>query len=155
MDDPRMDERLPLPSEDGGDLTHEPPRGLTDDPTVAEEEGVPYTPPTERVLSEARGAQGAPDVAAAAPDDDEELRRSTPPEDPTQDVAARAVEALRASELAAGDRVQVGAMGTTLYLRGEVESVDVADEMLALLGDVPGVDEVVDETTLVGGADRA
>jgi hypothetical protein len=153
MSDPRRDEQdeLPLPSEVGGDMVGEPREGVSDDPLVSIEEGVPYTPPTERVLSEPRMAHGGPDAAAAAPDDEEELRRESPPDDPSQDLAARAVEALRSSELASGDRVQVGAVGTTLYLRGEVESVDVADEMVALLGDVPGVEEVVDETTLAAG----
>jgi osmotically-inducible protein OsmY len=44
----------------------------------------------------------------------------------------------------------VGAIGSTVYLRGEVESVEVADELIGLLGDIPGVEEVVDETTLAG-----
>lgn len=154
MSHPRTNEHddpLPLPSEVGGDRVGEPPTGASDDPLMSIEEGVPYTPPTERVLSEPRLKHGGPDVAAAAPDDEEELRREAPPDDPSQDLAARAVEALRSSELASGDRVQVGAIGTTLYLRGEVESVDVADEMVALLGDVPGAEDVVDETTLARG----
>ena len=44
------DDRLPLPSEDSGDLVDEPPTGVTDDPIVAVEEGVPYEPPMERVV---------------------------------------------------------------------------------------------------------
>jgi hypothetical protein len=31
-----------------------------------------------------------------------------------------------------------------------VESVEVADELIGLLGDIPGVEDVVDETTLAG-----
>jgi hypothetical protein len=44
----------------------------------------------------------------------------------------------------------VGAIGSTIFLRGEVESVEVADELIGLLGDIPGVEDVVDETTLAG-----
>lgn len=150
MIDRERDDRLPLPSEDEGDLAREPAAGETDDYLVAEEEGVPYVPPTERVLSEPRAEQGGPDVAAAAPDSEEEMRREAPTDDPSQDLGVRAAEALRLSELPAGDRVRVGAIGSTIYLRGEVESVDIADEMAALLGDLPGVDEAVDETTVIG-----
>jgi hypothetical protein len=150
MSEPDRNEKLPLPSEDTGDRNEEPSRGETDDYLVAREEGVPYVPPTERVISESRLEESGPDVAGTAPNDEEELRRESPPAGASQDVAALAVEALRRSELPAGDRVQVGAIGSTVYLRGEVESVDVADEMVALLGDVPGVDEVVDQTTLAG-----
>ena len=150
MDDPDRNEKLPLPSEDTGDRDEEPARGETNDYLVAREEGVPYVPPTERVISESRLDEGGPDVAGSAPDDEEELRREAAPEDQSQDLAERAVETLRRSELPAGDHIEVGAIGSTVYLRGEVESVDVADEMVALLADIPGVDEVIDETTLAG-----
>src|SRR4026209_1140420 len=43
------DFRLPFPSEDEGDLVDEPPEGISDDPIVATEEGVPWEPPLERV----------------------------------------------------------------------------------------------------------
>jgi hypothetical protein len=112
MNDPDRKDRLPLPSEDTGDLANEPARGDTDDYRVAREEGVPYTPPTERVVSETRLAESGPDGAS-------------------QDIGAVALEALRQSELPAGDRVQVGAIGSTVYLRGELESVEIADEMVA------------------------
>lgn len=128
--DPRGD--LPLPSEDTGDLVDTPPTGETADHLVAREEGVPYVPPMERVVGESPPAHR---------EDEEPL---------SDDLSARAAAALRASDLVAGDRLQVGAVGSTVYLRGEVESVDVLDELLALLGDVEGVDEVVDETTVRG-----
>ena len=150
MDERERPDRLPLPSEDSGDLAWEPARGDTDDPLVAKEEGLPYVAPSERVLSEARTAQGGPDVAGTAPDDEEELRRQSPSEDNEQDLAARATEALRRSELPAGDQIQVGAIGSTIILRGEVESIEVADEMAALLGDLPGVKDVIDETRVAG-----
>jgi hypothetical protein len=137
--DPRRD--LPLPSEDTGDLVDTPPAGETDDYLVAREEGVPYVPPTERVIGEGRTDLGGPDQSTG-PSDDEEA--------PSEDLSARAIAALRASDLVAGERLQVGAVGSTVYLRGEIESVDILDELLALLGDVEGVEEVVDETTVRG-----
>lgn len=77
------DDRLPLPSEDQGNLTEEPRAGMTDDPLVAAEEGVPYDPPTDRVLSEGRGADGAPDAAGTDPTDAGELERNDTIQRPT------------------------------------------------------------------------
>lgn len=140
------DERhgLPLPSEDTGDLERPPRRGDTDDYLVAREEGVPYVPPTDRVLSEPRINEGGPDVAGAARDEDVELRQS----DAGDDLALRALEALRRSNVAAGDRLRVGATGSTVVVTGEVESIDVLHEVLGILGEVEGADAVEDRTTL-------
>jgi hypothetical protein len=151
----QRDDRLPLPSEDGGDLVDEPREGMTDDPTVATEEGVPYQPPADRVLSEPRGTDG-PDVAGTAPTDAGELEREdgiqrddgVPPRD--DELAADVVEALRDSDVPAGDRIRVRAAGSRVTLTGGVESVDVLDEILGIAGDVDGVDEVVDEVTITG-----
>jgi hypothetical protein len=145
------EDRLPIPSEDGGNLVEEPRGGMTDDPLVSTEEGVPYDPPTDRVLSEARGDDGAPDAAGIDPTAAGELERtdniqlpnSEPPRD--DELAADVVEALRASDVLAGDRIRVAADGARVVLRGEVESVDVLDEILGIVGDVRGVEEVVDE----------
>lgn len=149
----RPDERLPLPSEDSGDLADEPATGLSDDPMVATEEGVPYTPPVDRVLGPTDGPNG-PDVAGAPADDAEELERADGIQVPTaarpSDDALRAdvLEALRASDLTAGDRVRVAATGHRVVISGEVETVEVLDEILGIVGDVDGADEVVDEVTV-------
>jgi hypothetical protein len=58
----QRDDRLPLPSEDEGDLVEEPREGMTDDFLVAQEEGVPYDPPSDRVIGPTAGPSG-PDVA--------------------------------------------------------------------------------------------
>ena len=148
MDQP--DDRLPLPSEDGGDLVDEPPTGMSDDPLVATEEGVPYTPPTDRVLAQADGPEG-PDLAGAAADDAEELERADNVQVPNAgrptdgELAADVVETLRASDVVAGDRIHVAAEGRRVILSGQVETIDVLDEILGIVGDVPGVDEVIDE----------
>lgn len=155
MDD--RPERQPLPSEDTGDLVDEPSSGVTDDYLVAREEGVPYLPPTERVLSEARGTEGV-DYAGTDEFDAGELER----EDGIQldegggglprDDALRAdvIEALRSSDVTAGDRIRISVTGARVHVQGEVESVDVLDEILGIVGDVVGVEEVLDEVTVSG-----
>jgi BON domain-containing protein len=147
------DDRLPLPSEDSGDLAEEPATGETDDYLVAQEEGVPYVPPTERVLSE---SPDGPDVAGTDSTDAGELERSdmVQPDDemPARDdeLLADAIEALRASDVVAGDRIRLAVNGTQVIVRGEVESIEVSDEVLAIVGDVPGVTDVVDELEVAG-----
>lgn len=152
----QRDERMPLPSEDTGDLVEEPATGQTDDYLVAQEEGVPYTPPTERVLSEARESESGADAAGTDPTDAGELERDDmvqPPDGelPRDDeLQADVVEALRASDVPAGDRLRVAVDGGRVVIRGEVESVDVLDEVLGIVGDVPGVTEVTDEIEIAG-----
>lgn len=152
----QRDERLPLPSEDTGDLVDEPAEGRTDDFLVAQEEGVPYTPPTDRVLSDARVSESGADQAGTAATDGGELEREDmvqPPdgEMPSGDeLQADVLEALRASDVVAGDRLRVAISGTRVLLQGQVESVDVLDEILGIVGDVPGVSDVVDEVEVAG-----
>jgi hypothetical protein len=153
MNDPN---RLPLPSEDEGNLVNEPATGMSDDPLVASEEGVPYDPPTDRVMTQPRLDEGGSDWAGSPPDDaaalaaDESI--SVPDDEPRRDdgLLAAVLAELRASDVVAGDRIEVAVRGTTVYLRGEVESIDVGDEIAGMVGDVPGVDEVVDETSVAG-----
>lgn len=146
MTDERRD--LPLPSEDTGDLVETPPSGMTDDFLVASEEGVPYDPPSERAISEVRDAESGPDVAGTAADAGDELSREEGTQQVSGDLLQASLEALRRSDVAAGDRLTVAVDGTTVRLRGEVESIDVADELVGILGEVPGVAEVIDETTV-------
>lgn len=148
-------ERQPLPSEDTGDLLDEPISGETDDYLVAREEGVPYVPPTERVISESRGLEGV-DFAGTADTDAGELERDDDvqadgaglPRD--DELQADVIEALRSSDVPAGDRIRIAVSGSFVHVQGEVESVDVLDEILGIVGDVVGVEEVVDEVTVTG-----
>ena len=66
------------------------------------------------------------------------------------ELTADVIEALRASDVPAGDRIGVLAQGSRVLVRGEVESVDILDEILGIVGDVPGVDEVIDEVEIAG-----
>jgi hypothetical protein len=151
----QRDDRLPLPSEDEGDLVEEPREGMTDDFLVAQEEGVPYDPPSDRVIGPTAGVSG-PDVAGVGLDPGEELGREDLIQAPEGGMArddaltADVVAALRASDVPAGDHIRVSAAGSTVVLRGDVESVDVLDEILGIVGDVPGVEDVVDEVAIAG-----
>ena len=151
----RTEARLPLPSEDGGDLVDEPATGLSDDPMVATEEGVPYTPPMDRVLGPTDGPAG-PDVAGAPSDDAGELERADGVQVPNaarpadDALTAHVMEALRASDITSGDRIRIAAAGRRVVVSGEVDSVEVLDEILGIVGDVVGVDEVTDEVSIRG-----
>ncbi len=141
---------------DGGDLLTEPPTGDTEDPLVAVEEGVPYVPPSDRVLSDVRVDEAGPDIAGTAPSDAEELGREEAIQPETGglprdgELQMDVIEALRASEIAADERLSVLVDGDTVTMRGEVESVDILDEILGIVGEVRGVEEVVDEVRVRG-----
>lgn len=147
------DDRLPLPSEDSGDLVEEPATGETDDYLVAQQEGVPWVPPMERVLTE---KDGDAEVAGTDPTDAGELERAdmVQPDDqmPARDdeLLADVIEALRVSDVVAGDRIRLAVNGTQVIVRGAVESIEVSDEVLGIVGDVPGVTDVVDELEVAG-----
>jgi hypothetical protein len=154
----QRDDRLPLPSEDSGDLDDEPAEGMSDDPIIATEEGVPWTPPTDRVLSEPRDDRSGVDYAGTAGTDEDELEREDHIQPETgegevprdDELRADVIEALRASDVVAGDRIRVAVSGSRVILEGEVESVDVLDEILGIVGDVNGVTEVLDEVDVSG-----
>ena len=57
---------------------------------------------------------------------------------------------LRSSDVPAGERLRISVVGRRVRIRGEVESVDVLEELLGMIGDVPGVDEVIDEVEIAG-----
>ena len=145
---------MPLPSEDEGDLVDEPVEGISDDPIVATEEGVPWTPPVDRVISESRGASGI-DVAGTDATAAGELERSDdvqvddylPPRD--DELRADVIEALRTSDVVAGDRLRIAVHGSQIHITGKVESIDVLDEVLGIVGDVRGVTDVVDDVEVV------
>jgi len=134
---------MPLPSEDEGDLAEDPPEGMTDDPIVATEEGLPWDPPLERI--EPEDSDPADELEA---DDSIQAVHEIPSGDR---LRADVVEALRASDVVAGDHLLVAVGGgSTVVLSGRVESVDVLDEILGIVGDVPGVEDVVDEVEIEG-----
>jgi hypothetical protein len=136
------DFRMPLPSEDEGDLAEDPPEGMTDDPIIATEEGVPWDPPLERIEGEES------DPADELEADDSIQATHQLPRDGR--LLGDVVEALRASDVVAGDHLVVAVAGSTVTLTGRVESIEVLDEILGIVGDVPGVDDVTDEVEVEG-----
>ena len=149
-------ERLGMYAGDGGDLLVEPASGDTEDPLVAVEEGVPYVPPSDRVLSDVRFDEAGPDLAGTAATDAEELGREeaiqpeTGGEPRDGELQMDVVEALRASQIAADEHLRISVDRDTVTVRGEVESVDILDEVLGIVGDVRGVGEVIDEVRVRG-----
>lgn len=139
MDD--RPERQPLPSEDGGDLVDEPISGETDDYLVASAEGVPYVPPMERAFGDESDADELEREDDIQPEEDGAL-----PHD--GELQADVIEALRASDVPAGEHVRVAVSGRRVIVQGEVETIEALDEILGIVGDVPGVDEVVDQVTV-------
>ena len=152
----RRDRELPLPSEDSGDLAHDPTEGVTDDHMVATEEGMPWTPPMDRVMSRPRDDNAGVQAAGVSDTDAGELERedAIQPEDlqPARDgeLQADVIEALRGSDVTAGDHLRVAVTGSRVTIEGEVESFEVLNEVLGIVGDVPGVTEVVDEIEVEG-----
>lgn len=138
--------RLPLPSEDTGDLADEPASGMTDDYLVAREEGVPYMAPMEGAPTEADEPDDALELEL---DDSIQVHDTDTPRD--GELRALVIEALRASDVPAGDRLRVGVSGGSMVVvQGEVESVEVLNEILGIVGDVPGVTDVLDEVQVAG-----
>ena len=133
-------ERQPLPSEDGGDLVDEPSRGETDDYLVASSEAVPYVPPMERAIGEESDAEELEREDGIQLDDGELPRDG--------ELLADVIAALRASDVPAGERLRVAVSGRRVLVQGEVETIEALDEILGIVGDVPGVDDVVDEVTV-------
>jgi hypothetical protein len=138
MDD--RDELPPLPAEDSGDLVDEPASGETDDFVIATEEGVPYVPPMERAMGDESDADELEREGDIQPDDVGLPRDG--------ELQADVIEALRASDVPAGELLRVSVSGRRAIVRGEVETIEALDEILGIVGDVPGVDEVVDEVTV-------
>jgi BON domain len=138
MDD--RPERQPLPSEDGGDLADEPSSGESDDYLVASAEGVPYVPPMERAPGEESDAE------ALEREDDIQPEDGALPRD--GELQADVIEALRASDVPAGEHLRIAVSGQRVLVQGEVETIDALDEILGIVGDVPGVEDVVDEVTV-------
>ena len=137
-DDPRQ----PLPSEDTGDLVDEPATGHTSDPLVAREEGVPWIPPTEH--------DGLPSDPEAVLEADDTIQADGPPAPRDEALLADVMAVLRGSDLPAGERIRVAVTGPTVFLRGTVASITPAEEILGLVGDVSGVEDVVDELDVSG-----
>ena len=99
--------------------------GETDNPLVAIEEGMTWIAPGEPVPGE----------------EDEDGSSES-------DLNARIREAIEADAATSGyaDRILIGTMGSTAILRGVIDDLSDGDNLVAVVEQVDGIDEVRDET---------
>jgi hypothetical protein len=114
--------------------------GETDNPLVAIEEGMTYVAPSDPQVVPSDDPQGV-DVAGSSDMDGAE-----------SDINARIREALRAdgATSALADRVEIAVIGSTAILRGVVDDLTDGDDLVAVVEQVEGIDEVRDETEVAG-----
>jgi hypothetical protein len=105
--------------------------GETDDPIAAAEEGLTYVPPSDPPVE---------------PGDD-------PGSMDEPDLTSRIRDALRADAATApyADELVVATIGTRAVIRGVVDGIEDTDLIAEVVAGVPGIDDVVDETTISGG----
>jgi hypothetical protein len=148
-EDPSGDDEVGLPT--SADRLR---AGETNDPYVAEEEGLAYIPPTDPPVIP--GGDDAPVVASGSattsmdePFDEEHHQGQVPLEDEMTD---RVREALRAdaSTSTLADRITIDTDGGVVTLRGVVEDLDDSDALVEVASRVDDVSEVRDLTRVEG-----
>lgn len=113
--------------------------GETDIAYVASDEGLTYVPPSDPPVVSSDDPQG---IDVAGGDDDS----------PESELTTRVRQALRADAATAGlaDRVIIATVGSTVVLRGTVDTIDDGDALVAVASMIPEIDEVRDETEVPG-----
>jgi hypothetical protein len=127
---------------------------MTTDSMVAVEEGIPYVPPTDPVVRPSHGPQDLAVVGGFGMSSDEEfpdMSASTalgdaPPGD--EDLREEVIEALRADAATTDLLITVVVRNGTVYLRGEVQTLDDSEFAEEVAARVPGVVAVVEELTI-------
>jgi hypothetical protein len=129
--------------------------GETDDPDVAAEEGLSWVPPIDPPVV-ATPWSADPVVAAGTGvsaldesyDDDNAGELNTEEGDRNERIR----EALRADSATSrlADGLVIAVVGATAIIRGVVDDDDDGDAIVAVVERVPGIDEVLDETTYPG-----
>jgi BON domain-containing protein len=114
--------------------------GETDNPLVAIEEGMTYVAPSDPPVVPSDDPEGV-DIPGSADTDGAE-----------SDINARIREAIRAdgATSALADRVEIAVIGSTVILRGVVDDLADGDDLVAVVEQVEGIDEVRDETEVAG-----
>jgi hypothetical protein len=127
--------------------------GETDDSMEAVEEGLTYVPPIDPPVSpdtdDPEGAEVATGFALTAEEDLEEIDGRGEAEDA---LTARIRRALHDDSLTKhlARRLRIAEDNGIVIVRGEVDDLTDSDSVLEVIGDVPGVVEVRDETTIRG-----
>lgn len=124
---------------------------VTSDTMIAVEEGIPYVPPTDPVVRPSIDEQTIAVVGGfgmAADEEFPDLLATTalgdaPPGD--DDLRQQVIEALRSDAATTDLVIQVTVREATVYLRGEVQTLDDAELAEEVAGRVPGIREVIEE----------
>jgi hypothetical protein len=129
--------------------------GETDDPDVAAEEGIPWVAPIDPPVV-ATPWSDEPVVAAGTGVSafDERYDEDNPGVLLSEEgeINERIREALRADSATSrlADLLIIAVVGSTAIIRGTVDDIDDSDAIAEVVGRVPGIDDVVDETEFPG-----
>jgi hypothetical protein len=133
--------------------------GETDDPNVAAEEGLAWVPPIDPPVvpdeSDPEGirvAAGFGVDAQAEPYDADHHSEVVPLTDEFEERIREALTA-DASTSRYADQLVLGTQGGRVVVRGVVDDIDDTDNVAAVIGNVTGVTEVVDELEVAGVTD--
>jgi hypothetical protein len=133
--------------------------GETADPNVAAEEGLAWVPPIDPpVIADAsdpegiRVAAGFGVDAQAEPYDSDHHSEVVPLTDEFEERIREALTADAATSRYA-DQIIIGTRGGRVVVRGVVDDIDDTDNVAAVISNVHGVAEVVDELEVAGVTD--
>jgi hypothetical protein len=129
--------------------------GETDDPEVAAEEGLSWVPPIDPPVVATPWSE---DPVVAAGTGVSALDESYDDDSPgvlntdEGDLNERIREALRADSATSrlADGLVIAVVGKTAIIRGVVDDGDDTDSIVAVVERVPGIEDVLDETTFPG-----
>ncbi len=125
----------------------------TTDSQVAVEEGVPYFPPTDPVVRPANNPEELDILNGFAPDAmDDPALRDTPRGD--DEIAHDVARALRNDALTSDLAIAIGVRGGVVVLRGEVPTLEDAENAEAVASNVAGVVEVREELAIASMRDQ-
>jgi hypothetical protein len=133
--------------------------GETGDPNVAAEEGFAWVPPIDPpVVADAEDPEGVRVAAGFGVDSLDEPYDASHRGDllsVEDELEDRIREALRADASTSryADSVVVGNRGGTVVVRGVVDDIDDTDDIAAVISNVAGVEEVLDEMEVAGVTD--
>lgn len=127
--------------------------GETDDVMDAIEEGSTYIPPIDPPTIPSDDPQNAQIAQGFGIDAEEESQGN---EDTASmagdDIAARVRSVLLRDSATSylADRIHLTVHNQTVIVRGEVDDLDDSDNLVAVLSDLPYINEVIDQTTVRG-----
>jgi hypothetical protein len=126
----------------------------TTDSQVAVEEGVPYFPPTDPVVRPADNPEELDILNGFAPDamDDPALHDAPRGDD---EIAHDVARALRNDAATEDFAIAIGVRGGVVVLRGEVPTLEDAENAEAVASNVAGVVEVREELRIASMRDRS